>query len=228
MGGLAISWLGWLNLSSGARLPTATPSELSGQWADIWPFSRYRLKQAHSLLRLTAPLTRAASSLCRAPNAESLAEGYRNSSYSSRLGIEVEVQGELVATGQRPPAILSPGWHQRACLSLRSVLSLPGSGDPNTPHAHLLIHYVPSSHATSTLLREIVTGRGSEAGIEGNHGGVGGSRQRLRDGGRGSVLLYFTLESSINNAKSKRLQVSGSGLWDVQQPIRLPPPTPRV
>lgn len=81
-------------------------------------------------------------------------------SYSSRLGIEVEVQGELVATGQRPPAILSPGWHQRACLSLRSVLSLPGSGDPNTPHAHLLIHYVPSSHATSTLLREIVTGRG--------------------------------------------------------------------
>lgn len=119
---------------------------------------------------------------------------------------------------------MSPGWHQRACLSLLSVLSLPGSGDPNTPHAHFLIHYVPSSHATSTLLREIVTGGGSEAGIEGNHGGVGGGRQRLRDGSRGSVLLYFTLESSINNAKSKRLQVSGSGLWDIQQPIRLPPP----
>lgn len=39
----------------------------------------------------------------------------------------------------------------------------------------------------------------------------------------GPVLLYFTLESSINNSKSQRLQVPGAGLWDTEQPIRYAP-----
>lgn len=41
--------------------------------------------------------------------------------------------------------------------------------------------------------------------------------------GVGPVLLYFTLESSINNSKSQRLQVPGAGLWDTEQPIRYAP-----
>lgn len=39
----------------------------------------------------------------------------------------------------------------------------------------------------------------------------------------GPALLYFTLESSINNSKSQRLRVPGAGLWDTEQPIRYAP-----
>lgn len=84
-----------------------------------------------------------------------------------------------------------------------------------------------SSHATSTLLREIVTGGGSAAGIEGNHGCEvgGGCRQRLGVGVGDlscSISLWRT-PSIMQSQRDYRSQELGSGTYSSQSDWPPPP-----
>lgn len=140
---------------------------------------------------------------------------------------------------------------ERPALQLLCTLLPPGLGTPVLAHMPLPTVLPPLARLLLFARRkypeeDLVSGWGWGGhrspsiclvfGVQRRKGmkaeGGQGETQTEPPGGRGVglVLLYFTLENSINNSKSKRLQVSGTRLWDTGQPIRynLLPPPPRA
>lgn len=119
----------------------------------------------------------------------------------------------IQAAEQRPSSLphTSLGWHRKGLVHLTPPHPChPSSGTPPCP---LCSHLQHSLHPK-------ITGRLPHADLERNHGVEGRGTHAGTEWGQGPVLLCFTLENSINNAKSKRLQASRAGLWDSRQPIR--------